>query len=196
LHALRSAARSGARLGGILCLRPLRRHKRRSPPASRVSLPRLWKSAARLRRSRCEQACLPPLRPRRIAQVGRRPALGGLGWVGFDWSMASAGERVPRVPSMRLRGVRRLHGQNSDVTAVEARKAGGAAARGTAWVARSLGRLWPRLHQRERRSLGPGARLGHAAVSITLDTYSHAIPAMQGDAERFAGLVLAQRPRG
>jgi integrase len=35
-------------------------------------------------------------------------------------------------------------------------------------------------------------RLGHATVSITLDTYSHAIPAMQEEAaERIAGLVLA-----
>jgi integrase len=35
-------------------------------------------------------------------------------------------------------------------------------------------------------------RLGHATVSITLDTYSHAIPAMQEEAaERIAGLVFA-----
>jgi len=35
-------------------------------------------------------------------------------------------------------------------------------------------------------------RLGHAAVSGTLDTYSHAIPAMQEEAaERIAGLVFA-----
>jgi len=35
-------------------------------------------------------------------------------------------------------------------------------------------------------------RLGHATVSITLDTYSHAIPALQEEAaERIAGLVLA-----
>ena len=34
-------------------------------------------------------------------------------------------------------------------------------------------------------------RLGHASVSITLDTYSHAIPAMQADAaERIAALVF------
>ncbi len=33
-------------------------------------------------------------------------------------------------------------------------------------------------------------RLGHANTSITLDTYSHAIPAMQEEAaERIAGLV-------
>jgi integrase len=33
-------------------------------------------------------------------------------------------------------------------------------------------------------------RLGHATVSITLDTYSHAIPALQEEAaERIAGLV-------
>ena len=34
-------------------------------------------------------------------------------------------------------------------------------------------------------------RLGHANVSITLDTYSHVIPAMQADAaERIAALVF------
>ena len=34
-------------------------------------------------------------------------------------------------------------------------------------------------------------RLGHANVSISLDTYSHAIPALQEEAaERIAGLVL------
>ncbi len=37
-------------------------------------------------------------------------------------------------------------------------------------------------------------RLGHASVSITLDTYSHAIPAMQEEAAaRIAGLVFVQR---
>jgi integrase len=36
-------------------------------------------------------------------------------------------------------------------------------------------------------------RLGHATVSITLDTYSHAIPAMQEEAAALiAGLVLAE----
>jgi integrase len=36
-------------------------------------------------------------------------------------------------------------------------------------------------------------RLGHATVSITLDTYSHAIPALQEEAaERIAGLVVAE----
>ena len=36
-------------------------------------------------------------------------------------------------------------------------------------------------------------RLGHATVSITLDTYSHAIPAMQEEAAALiAGLVFAQ----
>ena len=35
-------------------------------------------------------------------------------------------------------------------------------------------------------------RLGHATVSITLDTYSHAIPAMQGAAMPIAGLILAE----
>jgi integrase len=35
-------------------------------------------------------------------------------------------------------------------------------------------------------------RLGHATVSITLDTCSHAIPALQEEAaERIAGLALA-----
>ena len=35
-------------------------------------------------------------------------------------------------------------------------------------------------------------RLGHATVSITLDTYSHAIPAMQESAAALiAGLVFA-----
>ena len=35
-------------------------------------------------------------------------------------------------------------------------------------------------------------RLGHATVSITLDTYSHAIPAMQEEAEALiAGLAFA-----
>ncbi len=37
-------------------------------------------------------------------------------------------------------------------------------------------------------------RLGHATVSITLDTCSHAIPAMQEEAaERIAGLVSLGR---
>ena len=37
-------------------------------------------------------------------------------------------------------------------------------------------------------------RLGHATVSITLDTYSHAIPAMQEEAaERIAGLVFVTK---
>jgi integrase len=36
-------------------------------------------------------------------------------------------------------------------------------------------------------------RLGHATVPITLDTYSHAIPAMrEGAAQLIAGLVLAE----
>ncbi len=36
-------------------------------------------------------------------------------------------------------------------------------------------------------------RLGHATVSITLDTYSHAIPAMQEEAAvLIAGLVFAK----
>ncbi len=34
-------------------------------------------------------------------------------------------------------------------------------------------------------------RLGHATVSITLDTYSHAIPAMQEEEALIAGLVFA-----
>jgi integrase len=38
-------------------------------------------------------------------------------------------------------------------------------------------------------------RLGHATVSITLDTYSHAIPAMQEEvAALIAGLVFADVP--
>ena len=37
-------------------------------------------------------------------------------------------------------------------------------------------------------------RLGHATVSITLDTYSHAIPAMQEEAALLiAGLVFATK---
>ena len=37
-------------------------------------------------------------------------------------------------------------------------------------------------------------RLGHATVSITLDTYSHAIPAMQEEAAQLiAGLVFAAK---
>ena len=37
-------------------------------------------------------------------------------------------------------------------------------------------------------------RLGHATVSITLDTYSHAIPAMQEEAATLiAGLVFATK---
>jgi len=40
--------------------------------------------------------------------------------------------------------------------------------------------------------LGTSERLGHATVSITLDTYSHAMPAMQGEAaQSIAELVLA-----
>ena len=39
-------------------------------------------------------------------------------------------------------------------------------------------------------------RLGHATVSITLDTYSHAIPAMQEEAAALiAGLVFAEQAR-
>jgi len=45
------------------------------------------------------------------------------------------------------------------------------------------------------RSQGCGSvseRLGHATVSITLDTYSHAIPAMQEEAAALiAGMVLS-----
>ena len=37
-------------------------------------------------------------------------------------------------------------------------------------------------------------RLGHANISITLDTYSHAIPALQEEAaELIAGLVFAAK---
>jgi hypothetical protein len=36
-------------------------------------------------------------------------------------------------------------------------------------------------------------RLGHASIAITLDIYSHAIPAMQEDAaEAVTGLVLGR----
>ena len=49
--------------------------------------------------------------------------------------------------------------------------------------------------QAPRASIHPkvvSERLGHATISITLDTYSHAIPALQEEAaERIAGLVLA-----
>jgi len=39
----------------------------------------------------------------------------------------------------------------------------------------------------------PHAGLGHATVSITLDTYSHAIPAMQEEAAALiAGLVFSE----
>jgi integrase len=39
-------------------------------------------------------------------------------------------------------------------------------------------------------------RLGHATVSITLDTYSHAIPALQEEAAAvIAGLVFADTSR-
>ena len=34
-------------------------------------------------------------------------------------------------------------------------------------------------------------RLGHATIAITLDTYSHAIPAMREAAALIAGLVFA-----
>ena len=38
-------------------------------------------------------------------------------------------------------------------------------------------------------------RLGHATTSITVDTYSHAIPAMQEEAAALiAGLVFAEQP--
>jgi hypothetical protein len=37
-------------------------------------------------------------------------------------------------------------------------------------------------------------RLGHSTVSLTLDVYSHAIPAMQEEAaEKVAGLIFAGR---
>jgi integrase len=35
-------------------------------------------------------------------------------------------------------------------------------------------------------------RLGHSSISLTLDTYSHAIPAMQEEAaERVAGMLFS-----
>ncbi len=40
---------------------------------------------------------------------------------------------------------------------------------------------------------GSPRALGHATVAITLDTYSHAIPAMQEAAVRIAALVSAPR---
>jgi hypothetical protein len=40
--------------------------------------------------------------------------------------------------------------------------------------------------------VGVVTRLGHATISITLDTYSHAIPAMQEEEALIAGLVFAQ----
>ena len=44
---------------------------------------------------------------------------------------------------------------------------------------------------RPRQATGP-ERLGHATVSIALDTHAHAIPAMQqGTAVLIAGLVFA-----
>ena len=47
-------------------------------------------------------------------------------------------------------------------------------------------------HASIARGSGP-ERLGHATVSITLDTYSHAIPALQEEeAALIAGLVLAE----
>jgi integrase len=40
---------------------------------------------------------------------------------------------------------------------------------------------------------GISERLGHATIAITLDTYSHAIPAMQEEAAALiAGLVFAE----
>lgn len=39
------------------------------------------------------------------------------------------------------------------------------------------------------------ARLGHSAVSMTLDTYSHVLPEMQSDAaDKVAGLVYPKPP--
>jgi hypothetical protein len=38
-------------------------------------------------------------------------------------------------------------------------------------------------------------RLGHPTVSITLGTYSHAIPTMQEEEALIAGLVFAGRPQ-
>ena len=39
-------------------------------------------------------------------------------------------------------------------------------------------------------------RLGHAMISITLDTYSHAIPAMQEEAALIADLVFTTQNAG
>jgi integrase len=35
-------------------------------------------------------------------------------------------------------------------------------------------------------------RLGHSTIAITLDTYSHAIPAVREEAALIAGLVFAK----
>ena len=57
------------------------------------------------------------------------------------------------------------------------------------------GHLW--LHCALQAGIHPkgvSERLGHATISVTLDTYSHAIPAMQEEAAALiAGLVFADR---
>ena len=87
-------------------------------------------------------------------------------------------------------------------------------ARGGAWWPSNFDRIWRRLKTKQkleirfhdlrhthatlllRQGIHPKVvpeRLGHATVSITLDTYSHAIPAMQeAAAALIAGLVFAR----
>jgi integrase len=58
-----------------------------------------------------------------------------------------------------------------------------AAGRRTAWTLTLRAGIHPKV---------VSERLGHATVSVTLDTYSHAIPAMQEEAAALiAGLVFA-----
>ena len=66
------------------------------------------------------------------------------------------------------------------------------------WVPHTVAGLLKRLDLCARAQAGVhpkvvSERLGHATVSITLDTYSHAIPAMQESAAALiAGLVFAR----
>ncbi len=72
-------------------------------------------------------------------------------------------------------------------------------ARGGPVVVDSPGRVRRSLHaptQTAQAGIHPkvvSERLGHATVAITLDTYSHAIPALQEEAAaKIAGLVFAK----
>jgi integrase len=50
---------------------------------------------------------------------------------------------------------------------------------------------------RDRSSNAVSERLGHAKISITSDTYSHVIPAMETDAaDRIAALIPRLRRSG